>query len=41
MKFIKDINIRNKKVLIRVDYNVPMEGGGVKKTFFVFFSFAY
>lgn len=25
MKTIKDIDLKNKKVVIRVDYNVPME----------------
>jgi len=29
MKFIEDINIKNKKVLIRVDYNVPMQNGEI------------
>ncbi|MAV64554.1 MAG: phosphoglycerate kinase [Candidatus Marinimicrobia bacterium] len=30
MKSIKDINIKNKKVLIRVDYNVPIINGTIK-----------
>ena len=33
MKSILDINIQNKKVLIRVDYNVPVENGIVKNNF--------
>ena len=30
MKTIKDIDLKNKKVVIRVDYNVPMENGIIK-----------
>lgn len=30
MKIIKDIDLKNKKVVIRVDYNVPMENGLIK-----------
>lgn len=30
MKTIKDIDLKNKKVVIRVDYNVPMENGVIK-----------
>ncbi len=30
MKTIKDIALKNKKVVIRVDYNVPMENGIIK-----------
>lgn len=30
MKIIKDIDLKNKKVVIRVDYNVPMENGIIK-----------
>ncbi len=26
--FIKDLNVRNKKVLVRVDYNVPLDEDG-------------
>ena len=33
MKTLKDINITNKTVLIRVDYNVPIEEEVVKDTF--------
>ena len=33
MKNIKNINIKNKKVLIRVDYNVPIENGKIKNSF--------
>ena len=33
MKFIENINLSNKKVLIRVDYNVPLENGEVKNDF--------
>ena len=29
MKTIKDINVKNKTVLVRVDYNVPLENGKV------------
>lgn len=29
MKTIKDIDIKNKTILVRVDYNVPVEGGQV------------
>ena len=30
MKTIKDIDLKNKKVVMRVDYNVPMENGIIK-----------
>ena len=30
MKTIKDIDLKNKKVVIRVDYNVPVENGVIK-----------
>lgn len=30
MKTIKDIDLKNKKVVIKVDYNVPMENGIIK-----------
>ena len=33
MKSIKDIDIRNKKVLVRVDFNVPIENSIIKDTF--------
>jgi len=33
MNFIEKLNIKNKRVLIRVDYNVPMEGGEVANDF--------
>ena len=33
MKKIQEINIRNKKVLIRVDYNIPLNEGEIKNTF--------
>ena len=33
MKFIENIDLSNKKVLIRVDYNVPLENGEVKNDF--------
>ena len=33
MKFIKDIDIRNKRVLIRVDYNVPLENDKIINDF--------
>jgi len=33
MKTLKDININNKRVLIRFDYNVPIENDVVKDTF--------
>ena len=33
MKTLKDIKINNKRVLIRVDYNVPIENDIVKDTF--------
>ena len=29
MKTIRDINVKNKVVLVRVDYNVPMEDGKI------------
>ena len=29
MKTIKDINVRNKTALVRVDYNVPLENGKI------------
>ena len=29
-KTIKDIEVFNKVVLVRVDYNVPMEGGEIE-----------
>ena len=30
MKTIKDLNVKNKTVLIRVDYNVPIKDGKVE-----------
>ena len=33
MKEISEINISNKKVLIRVDYNVPISNGTIQNTF--------
>ena len=30
MKTIEDIDLKNKKVVIRVDYNVPVENGVIK-----------
>ena len=33
MKFIEDIDIRNKRVLIRVDYNTPIENGEIVNDF--------
>lgn len=30
MKYIRDIDFKNKRVLIRADYNVPLEGGVIK-----------
>ena len=30
MKYLKDIDFKNKRVLVRVDYNVPLENGVVK-----------
>ena len=33
MNSILDINIQNKKVLIRVDYNVPIQNSAVKNNF--------
>ena len=33
MNFIKDININNKRVLIRVDYNVPIQNGEIGNDF--------
>jgi len=33
MKYIDQINIKNKKVLIRVDYNVPIENGKILNDF--------
>ena len=33
MKFIEDIDIRNKRVLIRVDYNIPLENGEIVNDF--------
>ena len=33
MKFIEDIDIRNKRVLIRVDYNIPIENGEIVNDF--------
>ena len=33
MRFIEDIDIRNKRVLIRVDYNVPIENGEITNDF--------
>ena len=33
MNFIKDMDIRNKRVLIRVDYNVPIQNGKISNDF--------
>ena len=33
MKFIKDISLENKRVLIRVDYNVPISGAEILNDF--------
>ena len=33
MNYLDNINIKNKKVLIRVDYNVPIENGKIKNYF--------
>ena len=33
MKYINEINIKNKKVLIRVDYNIPIENGKILNDF--------
>lgn len=33
MKFIENLDIRNKRVLIRVDYNVPIENGEIVNDF--------
>jgi len=33
MKNIHDVDIKNKKVLIRVDYNIPLEKGVIKNNF--------
>ena len=33
MKFIEDINLTNKKILIRVDYNIPIEEGKIVNDF--------
>ena len=33
MKKLKEIDIRNKKVLIRVDYNIPLIDGKIKNNF--------
>ena len=33
MKYINEINIKNKKVLIRVDYNIPIEDGKILNDF--------
>ena len=33
MKTITDINIKNQKVLIRVDFNVPIEEGVIQNNF--------
>ena len=33
MKNVQNLNIKNKKILIRVDYNVPMENGKIKNYF--------
>lgn len=30
MKFLKDLDFKNKRVLVRADYNVPLENGKVK-----------
>ena len=33
MNFIKDMDISNKRVLIRVDYNVPIQNGKISNDF--------
>lgn len=32
IKFLKDINIKDKRVIVRVDYNVPMQDGKITNT---------
>ena len=39
MKYIKDINIKNKLVLIRFDYNVPIVNGDIVDPFRIDASF--
>ena len=33
MNFIKDMDISNKRVLIRVDYNIPIQNGKISNDF--------
>ena len=39
MRFIKDIQIKNKLVLVRVDYNIPIVDGDIVDSFRIDASF--